>query len=123
MATNNSNTLNDVQYSDANVTRAVKREQPLPVSAGNEYDTVLSTFRKIMKDEDAAKNFTEALYQVARETGTLVLTLLDTLDVTNEMSLNTSMAYYLNAINSPSTLYGVQNPIRPNYYAGRNVLS
>lgn len=123
MAINNQNTLNDNQYSDANVTRATDREQTFLSSPGPEYDSVLSAFRKIMKDEDAAKNFTEALYRVARETETYVLTLLESLDVTNEMTVNASMAYYLNALNSPSTLYGVQNPLVPNYYAGRNVLS
>jgi len=123
MASNNKNTLNDVVYSDANVSRAVAREQNLPPAVGTEYDHVLSVFTKVMKDASAAKNFTQSLYKVAQETGTYVLTILESLDVTNEITLNASMAYYLNSINSPSTLYGVQNPIRPNYYAGRNVLS
>jgi len=123
MASNNRNTINDTQYSDANITRAVNREsQPQP-SVGNEYDHVLSVFTGVMKDEGAALNFTQSLYKIARVTSLNVLTLLESLDVTSEMTLNTSMAYYLNGINSPSTMYGVQNPIRPNYYAGRNVLS
>jgi len=123
MATNDTNTVNDIQFSDANVSRAVVREKPLAPPVGAEYDHVLSVFKKIMKDDGAALNFTQSLYQVAQETETYVLTLLESLDVTNKMTLNKSMAYYLNAINSPSTLYGVQNPISPNYYAGRNVLS
>lgn len=123
MAINDSNTLNDNQFTDANVTRAITREKDLPPPSGPEYDHILSVFKKIMKDESAAANFTQSLYQIAQETGTQVIAILESLDITNEITLNTSMAYYLNAINSPTTLYGVQNPISPNYYAGRNVLS
>jgi len=123
MATNDSNTLNDNQPSDSNVSQAISREQGTPPPAGPEYDHILSVFTKIMKDESAAANFTQSLYQIAQETGTQVIAILETLDITSEITLNTSMAYYLNAINSPTTLYGVQNPTRPNYYAGRNVLS
>ena len=123
MAINDRNTLNDNIHSDANVTRAEQREDLVPETAGPEYDHVFSTFKKIMKDDSAAANFTYALYQIARETETYVMTLLESLDTSSVMSVNTSMAYFLNAINSPSTLYGVQNPITAKYYAGRNVLS
>lgn len=122
MAKNNSNTLNDTKYTDKNVTLAKKTEQGKLPQPGPEYDQVLSTFVKVMKDEVAAKTFTEALYRVAAETNTYVLTLLDSLDISTTMTLNASMAYYLNAINSPATMYGVQQPVIPNYYAGRNVL-
>lgn len=123
MAANDRNTLNDTLYTDANVTRAVRREDKQAGTPGPEYDHVLSVFEKIMKDPTAAANFTHALYQVAQETETEVMVLLESLDISNAMTLNTSMAYYLNAINSPSTLYGVQNPVTSNFYAGRNVLS
>ncbi len=123
MAINNSNTLNDSKYTDSNITQAVRRDNGSLPSPGPEYDRVLSVFVKIMKDESAAKNFTESLYRVAAETSTYVITLLESLDITNVMTLNASMAYYLNGLNSPSTLYGVQNPVTPNYFAGRNVLS
>jgi len=123
MAINDSNTLNDNRPSDSNVSQAIKREQRTLPPAGPEYDHVLSVFKKIMKDEGAAANFTQSLYRIAQETGTRVISILESLDITSEITLNASMAYYLNAINSPTTLYGVQNPTRPNYYAGRNVLS
>lgn len=123
MAINNSNTLNDTINKDPNVTKAQRQQAGYLPSPGPEYDHVLSVFTKIMKDKTASLNFTEALYRVAAQTEVPVLTLLETLDVTNEMTLNASMAYYLNGINSPATLYGVQQPILPNYYAGRNVLS
>ncbi len=123
MATQNSNTLNDTKFADGNITKATREMNGTLPNPGPEYDQILSVFRKIMLDDRTAKNFTESLYRVSAETGTPVITLLDSLDTTTEMTLNATMAYYLNAINSPATLYGVQNPIVPNYYAGRNVLS
>lgn len=117
------NTLNDIQYTDANVARAVFRDGVLPTPVGPEYDHVLSVFKKVMKDDAAAANFTEALYRIAQFTEVYVLTLLEALDVADEMTISASMAYYLNGISSPSILHGVQNPVGPNYYAGRNVLS
>ena len=123
MASNNTSTLNNPRYNDFNVTKATKTQDGKLPSPGPEYDRVFSVFQKIMKDKEAARKFTESLYRIAEETNTYVITLLESLDTTNTMTLNTSMAYYLNAINSPATLYGIQNPIIPNYYAGRNVLS
>lgn len=123
MALSNRNTLNDANHNDPNLTRATRREDEYALPAGPEYDHVLSTFKKIMKDDTAAEKFAYALYQIAAATEINVIQLLDSLDITNEMTLNNSMAYYLNSLNSPSTLYGVQNSITPSYYAGRNVLS
>lgn len=123
MAINNSNTLNDTEYADGNVTNAIGVQAGALPSPGPEYDHVLSVFTKVMKDAGTAENFTEALYRISAETKIPVMTLLDSLNITDEMTLNVSMAYYLNGINSPSTLYGVQNAVLPNYYAGRNVLS
>lgn len=115
------NTLNDREYNDINVTGALKSENPTPPPVGDEYDTILSTFKKIMKDQTAASKFTDSLYEVAHTTGIDVLVLFNSLNITNEMSLTASLAYYLNSLNSSSTLYGIQNQITPNYYAGRNV--
>jgi hypothetical protein len=123
MAINDRNTLNDTQLTDPGAIQSTRRDVGTLPNPGPEYDHVLSVFVKIMKDPDAAAMFAEALYRVSAETETPVLTLLNSLDVTDEMTLNTSMAYFLNGINSPSTLYGVQTPLLPNYYAGRNVLS
>jgi hypothetical protein len=118
-----SNTLNDVQYDDGNIPRAITRESLLPTPVGPEYDYVLSVFEKIIKDKSAAANFTLAIYKVAQYTATPVLTLIESIADEDEMTLNTKMAFWLNGINSPSTLYGVLNPVLPNFYAGRNILS
>ena len=114
------NTLNDTVYNDPNLT-ATKSTTVDP--GGNEYDYVLSVFLKVMKDDVAAANFTQSIYEVASATGVPVLTIIDTLKDQDLMTLTASMAYYLNSIRSPATLLGVNQLVKPNYYAARNVLS
>jgi hypothetical protein len=117
------NTLNDALYADRDISDGIERSKPASPIVGDEYDVVNGFFVKVMKDPSAAENFTQALYRVAKITQTDVLKLLDTLKGKDEIEVNAIMAYYLNSLRSPSTLIGVQNPTRPNYYAGRNVLS
>lgn len=124
MATlNETNTLNDARYLDSDVNNARKNETPSAPPVGNEYDVVYSFFANVMKDPQAAGNFTTSLYRVAEITQTDVLVLLENLKGKKEIEINAIMAYYLNGLRAPSTLLGVQNTVRPNYYAGRNVLS
>ena len=120
---NETNTLNDAIYQDKDVSNAKKSEVPVPPNAGDEYSYVISFFTKVMKDPQAAGTFANSLYRVARFTQTDVLALLDTLKGKDEIELNRIMAYYLTGMRSSSTLLGVQSTVRPNYYAGRNVLS
>ncbi len=121
MATN-SNTLNDVRYQDENILNGKKVTTPAAQRPGPEYDYVLSFFVKVMKDKGAASTFAQAIYEVANQTQTDVLEILKTLDTSSVITLSATMAYYLNGLRSSATLLGVENPIIPNYYAGRNVL-
>ena len=116
------NTLNDTKYDDINIRNGKEITEGAPVAPGPEYDYVLSFFQKVMDDDGTAATFAQAIYEVAVAIEVPVLTILETLNTENEMTLSESMAYYLNSLRSPSTLLGVENPIRPNYYAGRNVL-
>jgi hypothetical protein len=86
-----------------------------------EYDIVLSYFRSVFTTELAAENFTTALFRVAEESDTPVLTLLQSMEGQNSVELTISMAYYLNSIRSPATLLGVLTPTTPNFYTARNV--
>lgn len=117
------NTLNDTLHADRDVANASLREQPIPENPSDEYQYILSFFTKIMKDSHAASTFTDSLYEVATATQTNVLVLFESIKGKNEIELNRVMAYYMNALRSPATLLGVQNLVRPNFYAGRNVLS
>jgi hypothetical protein len=86
-----------------------------------EYDIVLSYFRSVFTTALAAENFTTALFRVAEESETPVLTLLQSMEGQNSVELTISMAYYLNSIRSPATLLGVLTPTTPNFYTARNV--
>jgi hypothetical protein len=86
-----------------------------------EYDIVLSYFRSVFTTALAADNFTTALFRVAEESETPVLTLLQSMEGQNSVELTISMAYYLNSIRSPATLLGVLTPTTPNFYTARNV--
>ena len=86
-----------------------------------EYDIVLSFFRSVFTTTLAAENFTTALFRVAEESDTPVLTLLQSMEGQNSVQLTISMAYYLNGLRSPATLLGVLQPTTPNFYTARNV--
>jgi len=86
-----------------------------------EYDIVLSYFRSVFTTTLAAENFTTALFRVAEESNTPVLTLLQTMEGQNSVQLTITMAYYLNGLRSPATLLGVLQPTTPNFYTARNV--
>jgi hypothetical protein len=88
-----------------------------------EYDAVLSYFKSVFKTAYAAENFTTTVFRVAQETNQNAITLLQQFESTSgtEPDINILMAYYLNSIRSPSTLFGVLAPTTPNFYTARNV--
>lgn len=117
------NTLNDVVSNDVNTENVNTNYSQYPVDInGNEYDYVLGFFTKSMKDPIAAENFTQQIYQVARQADVSPLEIVKTIEGQSGLELDASLAYYLNGIRSNATLLGVQNIVRPNLYAGRGVL-
>jgi hypothetical protein len=115
-----------VNYPNINVDQTVrifdrfyKYEANVPAA---EYDIVLSFFKQQMGDARVAGNFTVSLFQVAEQTNIPALTLLDSFQGTNIMTININMAYYLNNIRTRATLLGVNVQPVPNYYAARTVL-
>ena len=87
-----------------------------------EYDIVNSFFRSVFTTDQAAGNFTVALFRVAASSGVPVLNLLQQLEGQSSIQLTITLAYYLNSIRSPATLLGLAQPTAVNYYASRNVL-
>ena len=115
-----------VNYTNTNLDQTVRvfdrfynYEANIPAA---EYDIVLSFFKQQMGDARVAGNFTVSLFQVAEQTGIPDLTLLDSFQGANIMTINLNMAYYLNNIRSRATLLGVNVQPVPNYYAARTVL-
>lgn len=89
----------------------------------NEYDAAFSYFKSIYTTDEAAKNFTTALFRIAENSAIPAMTLLDEMRALGPAELNVTMAYYLNGIRSNSTLLGVNSILTPNFYAARNVVA
>lgn len=88
----------------------------------NTFDTVYSYFASIFTSKEVALNFTTTLFRIAEETSTPVQDLLAQIQGQDEITLTATMAYYLNGLRSPATLYGINSTVTPNYYTARNVL-
>lgn len=93
-----------------------------PPVDSNEYSVVNSYFKSVFTDEKAANNLTTTFFQISKDSGVPVLTLLKQVEGQTAIELTATMAYFLNGLRSPSTLLGVNQPVTPNYYTARNVL-
>jgi len=89
----------------------------------NEYDVVNSYFSSVFDTQLAADNFSSTLFRISDEANIPVLTLLEEIRDLNKIELNSTLAYYLNGLRSPSTLLGINAAVTPNYYTARNVLA
>jgi len=88
----------------------------------DEYSTVNGFFRSVARSTFDADNLTATLFLISQETRTPVLTLLKQIEGQNDLQITATMAAYLNAVRSPSTLIGINSPVVPNFYTARNVL-
>lgn len=88
-----------------------------------EYDLVYSYMRSVFTTDIAAGNFTVSLFRIAGQTGTSVLTLLNSIQSLDSIQLTLTLTYYLNNLRSGSTLLGFGASVVPNYYTARNVLA
>lgn len=88
----------------------------------NTYDTVYGYLKSVFGSTKSAQDFTVTLFRVAQETGVPVLTLLEQIQGQDSITLTATIAYYLNGLRSPATLYGINGTVTPNYYTARNVL-
>lgn len=86
-----------------------------------EYDIVLSYLKSVFNTDEAAQNFTVAIFRVAQESNTSALTILSEIQGLNGPQLTASLCYYLNSIRSNATLLGILQPSAPNYWTARNV--
>jgi hypothetical protein len=86
-----------------------------------EYDVVNSYLRSIFTTSAQAGNFTVTLFRIASLSDTPVMTLLQSLKGLSGPQITLYFAYYLNTLQSPSTMIGVQTPVLPNYYVAHNI--
>jgi hypothetical protein len=89
----------------------------------SEYEIVKSYFDKFTTDPSVSATYTETLLRIASETQIPVIELLETFDLTDELKVNLTFAYYLNNINkTKTTLYGVANNLKPVEIVQRNIV-
>lgn len=95
-------------------------KQQIEVDAAD-YDLVRSYFRSIYQDADIADDFTAVLFQIAQGYNKDIHALLEELRGQDGVTVNSTLAYYLNGLRSKATLLGVTAVQQPNIYAARNV--
>ena len=91
--------------------------------SAEEYDVVFSYMKSVFTTDLAAGNFTVALFRIADQTRTPVLTILANIQSQDSIQLTQTLCYYLNNLRSGSTLLGFGAAVTPNYYTARNVLA
>lgn len=89
---------------------------------GGQYDLVYSYFLKITGNKNTANNFTGIMFRISNITGENVLSLLDEMKNTSNLTASNILTYYLNSLKSKSTLYGIANFPAPNETVQRNVV-
>ena len=89
----------------------------------NEFDIVHGYFLSVCVTKNIAGNFTAVLFRISQETGTPVLDLLKLIQGTSDkLQMNKVIAYYLNSFKSKTSLYGVAQVPRPNFFVARNIV-
>lgn len=87
----------------------------------NEYDAIYSYFLRVFNNRTQAGNFTVQIFRIADQTQQNPLTVLSQIQDADKIKMTASIAYYLNGIQSPSTLLGINAAVTPNVWAARNV--
>jgi len=118
------NTLNDVRLIDGENQRAAFKYNKVQIDFdSNVWSYVYNFFRKSTVDPTAAETLALSVYKIAAQTRVSPLTIVQSMEGQDGIKLNTTMSYYMNGIRSNATLIGVETAKKPNFYAGRSVLS
>ena len=86
-----------------------------------EYDAVYSYLRSVFTTAAQAANFATTTFRIAQASNIPVMNLLNQIKGQSAPQITLTFAYYLNSIQSPSTMLGVQVPTLPNYYVAHNI--
>lgn len=86
-----------------------------------EYDAVYSYLRSVFNTAGQAANFATTTFRIAEASNIPVMDLLEQLKGQSGIQITLTFAYYLNALQSPSTKLGVQVPTLPNFYVAHNI--
>jgi hypothetical protein len=87
----------------------------------DEYDAVYSYLKSVFGTNQQAKNFTSTFFRIVQYSGIPAMTLLQQIQGESTAQITLTFAYYLNTLQSPTTLLGLMNPTTPNYYVAHNI--
>ena len=88
----------------------------------NQYEIIYSYFLDVSGSKSIARNFTTFLFRISNLTSIDAMELLSYIKGTTKLEMNGIMAYYLNAIRSKTTLYGIGAQPIPNETVQRNIV-
>lgn len=88
----------------------------------NEYDIVHGYFISVCATKAIANNFTTFLFRISQETNIPALTLLQSIQGSTKMEMNSTMAYYMNSFKSKTSLYGISSIPQANQPVARNIV-
>lgn len=88
----------------------------------SQYEIIYAYFLDVSGSKSIARNFSTFLFRISNLTSIDVMQLLEYIKGTTKLEMNGIMAYYLNAIRSKTTLYGIGAEPKPNESVQRNIV-
>ena len=102
--------------------RAQQQFKNFPVNVdSNQYDRVLSFFKKRFEGDAPAETFTAELFRVADVNQLSIDTLLKEFEKSSDTQISALLAYYLNSVRNKSTYLGVSTRLVPPVGVARNI--
>jgi hypothetical protein len=92
-----------------------------PVDAGT-YDAAVAYFISNGNGPTSAKRLADTVFRISASLNIPAMQLLNEIQNRSDIDINQQLSYYLNQINSPTTLQGTTTPIQSNFYAQRAIL-
>jgi hypothetical protein len=92
-----------------------------PVDAGA-YDAIVAYFISNGNGPTSAKRLADVVFRIANNLNVPPMSLLNEIQNRSDININQQLSYYLNQINSPTTLQGTTTPIQSNFYVQRAIL-
>jgi len=92
-----------------------------PVDAGT-YDACVAYFITNGNSPNSAKRLADTVFRIANDLSIPPMQLLNEIQNRSDINVNQQLSYYLNQINSRTTLQGSTTPIQSNFYAQRAIL-
>jgi hypothetical protein len=89
--------------------------------SATEYDAVRSYLLSVFSQPQQADNFTVTMFRISALSGIPVMQLLQSIEGMTGPQINLTFAFYLNTLQSPATMLGIQAPVVPNFYVAHNI--